>query len=142
MADSDVSRQQGNYVWKHSSFFGAKAHQVGCDFHLVEALDIFFVYYRPVLHQSLCWIRERGYHQVITHNSTDRHRTNHKTSLVTQIIKLTCSWLKHSNCDTQSVRSAVSNRVVSSLHFPLVNPLSGDWATLSLAADTPNHDCP
>ncbi|GFO08499.1 hypothetical protein PoB_003500400 [Plakobranchus ocellatus] len=36
---------------------------------------------------------------VTTHNSTARCRANHKVSLFTQIIRLTCRWVAHSNCD-------------------------------------------
>ncbi|GFO33072.1 hypothetical protein PoB_005957700 [Plakobranchus ocellatus] len=77
-------------------FFGARAHQVGCDFHLVEASELSIVFYSLALCQWLCWIREGGCHHIITHNSTDRCRAYHEASLVTQIIRLTCRWIVHS----------------------------------------------
>ncbi|GFN79788.1 hypothetical protein PoB_000629400 [Plakobranchus ocellatus] len=64
------------HVWKHSSVIGTRAHQVGCDFHLVEASELTFVSYSlaltatsatSILHVShykprrfqhrLCWIQ-------------------------------------------------------------------------------------
>ncbi|GFO01382.1 hypothetical protein PoB_002788700 [Plakobranchus ocellatus] len=43
--------------------------------------------------------RGGGGHYVTTHNPTDRCCANHEASLVTQIIRLTCRWAVHSNCD-------------------------------------------
>ncbi|GFO35637.1 hypothetical protein PoB_006214200 [Plakobranchus ocellatus] len=61
-----------------------------------------------------------GCRYVTTHNSTDCCRANHEASLVTQIIRPTCSWIEHNNCDTQPVSSAITSRVASSVGFPLL----------------------
>ncbi|GFO15108.1 hypothetical protein PoB_004161300 [Plakobranchus ocellatus] len=47
-----------NTCLKILCFFGARAHQAGCDFHLVEASELSFVFYCLVSRQWLCWIRE------------------------------------------------------------------------------------
>ncbi|GFO35876.1 hypothetical protein PoB_006238100 [Plakobranchus ocellatus] len=36
-----------------------------------------------------------------------------------QIISLTCSWVKHSHCDTQFFTSAITNRVASCVVLPM-----------------------
>ncbi|GFO50681.1 hypothetical protein PoB_007718600 [Plakobranchus ocellatus] len=38
-------------------------------------------------------------HYVTMYNSSNCCRTNHEASVVTQIIRLTCRWVEHSNCD-------------------------------------------
>ncbi|GFO26266.1 hypothetical protein PoB_005277100 [Plakobranchus ocellatus] len=47
------------YMFEITLFLWARA-QVGCDFHLVEASELSFVFYSLVLRQRLCWIRGRG----------------------------------------------------------------------------------
>ncbi|GFO28857.1 hypothetical protein PoB_005536200 [Plakobranchus ocellatus] len=83
------------HVWKHSSFFGTRAHQVCSEFHPVEVLELSFVFYSLALHQWLCQIREKGCLYVTMYNSIDRCYA----SVVTQVIRLTCQWVEHGNCD-------------------------------------------
>ncbi|GFO14020.1 hypothetical protein PoB_004052500 [Plakobranchus ocellatus] len=61
-----------------------------------------------------------GYDDVTTHNSTDLRQANHEDTILMQIIRLTCSWVKH-NCDTQSVPSTITSRMTSSVGFPLAS---------------------
>ncbi|GFO21637.1 hypothetical protein PoB_004814200 [Plakobranchus ocellatus] len=70
------------HVWKPSSFFGASAYQVGCDFHLVGASELSFVFYSLVLRQGLCWGKGNRAAYLTTHNSSDRCRENYEISLV------------------------------------------------------------
>ncbi|GFN75992.1 hypothetical protein PoB_000249800 [Plakobranchus ocellatus] len=55
-------------------------------------------------------------HYVTTHNSTARCRANHETSIVTQIIRLTCSGIEHSNYDISPTRRLL--QVVSPPMWP------------------------
>ncbi|GFO32532.1 hypothetical protein PoB_005903700 [Plakobranchus ocellatus] len=82
------------HVCKHYNFFGARAHQVGCDFHLVEASELSFVYCSRVLRQRLYWTMEGKDHYVTTRNSSDICHTNHKASLIMQVIRLACSMVE------------------------------------------------
>ncbi|GFN93950.1 hypothetical protein PoB_002045600 [Plakobranchus ocellatus] len=54
----------------------------------------------------------------IMHNSTNRCHENYEASLVIQIIRLNCRKARHSNGDTQSISSAITNGVVSRVGFP------------------------
>ncbi|GFO15272.1 hypothetical protein PoB_004177700 [Plakobranchus ocellatus] len=66
-----------------------------------------------------------GCYYVTMHNASDRRRANYETSIVTQINRFTCRWVNHRNCDTQSVSSAMINRVPSSVSFPLACHTTG-----------------
>ncbi|GFN98906.1 hypothetical protein PoB_002541200 [Plakobranchus ocellatus] len=60
------------HVWKPSSFFGVKAHHVGCDFQLVEASELTFVFYSLSCGSGSAGYGKWGCHFVTAHNPTNR----------------------------------------------------------------------